>query len=81
VWLAALLALGLVRRFAPQTRIARVAPALVMLLLVMTWAGCTTGSSAINAPGPQTPPGVYTITIMGTSGGAHASTQLMVRVV
>jgi hypothetical protein len=82
LWLAALLGLGLVRRFAPQTRMARVAPALLMLLLVMTWAGCTTGSSAINVQGqPQTPPGLYTITITGSSGGAQSNIQLFVRVI
>ena len=81
LWLASLAALGLVRRFAPQTRVARMAPALALLLLIVTCAGCgSSGSPAI--PGaPTTPPGLYTINVIATSGGVTQTFPLMVRVI
>jgi len=81
MWLASLAALGLVRRFAPQTRIACLAPALALLLLIVTCAGCgSSGSPAI--PGaPTTPPGLYTINVTATSGGISQTIPLMVRVI
>ena len=81
VWLASLAALGLVRRFAPQTRIARMAPALAHLLLIVSCAGCgSSGSPAI--PGaPTTPPGLYTINVIATSGGVTQTIPLQVRVI
>jgi hypothetical protein len=86
LWLLSLLGLAVVRKFAPQTRLARVAPAVAMLLLTVIMplfgTGCGSGASVIAVPGqPTTPPGLYTITITGTSGAVTQNIQLLVRVV
>jgi hypothetical protein len=86
LWLLSLLGLAVVRQFAPQTRLARVAPAVAMLLLTVIMplfgTGCGSGSSVIAVPGqPTTPPGLYTITITATSGRVSQNIQLLVRVV
>jgi hypothetical protein len=86
LWLLSLLGLAVVRKFAPQTRLARVAPAVAMLLLTVIMplfgTGCGSGNSIIAVPGqPTTPPGLYTITVTATSGMAVQKMQLFVRVV
>ncbi|NDQ57478.1 MAG: choice-of-anchor D domain-containing protein [Acidipila sp.] len=81
LWLASLAALGLVRRFAPQTRLARLAPALALLLLIVTCAGCGSSASPAIPGAPTTPPGLYTINVTATSGGVSQSIPLMVRVI
>jgi hypothetical protein len=85
LWLLALLALALTRRLVPQARLARVVPALALLLLAMTWASC--GGSGLPAGDPPlfpnqptTPSGLYTITVTATSGPVTSTINLMVRV-
>jgi hypothetical protein len=55
---------------------------LFTLLLVTACSGCggLSGGSAAPAPNPGTPPGVYTITVIGTSGLLTANTTISITV-
>ena len=79
-WMFALLALAMVRRLAPDTRLGRLAPVLGLVLLMVTLASC--GSAAPPAlPGqPQTPAGGYNIIVNATSGSVNQQILLSLRV-
>jgi hypothetical protein len=82
LWLASLAALGLVRRFTPKNRLARFAPALALVLSLVSLAGCGSSGTTAAVPGaPTTPPGLYTITVTATSGSVTQSIPLLVRVI
>ncbi len=55
---------------------------LFTLLLVTACSGCggLSGGSAAPAPNPGTPPGVYTITVIGTSGSLTANTTISITI-
>jgi len=55
---------------------------LFALLMVAVCTGCggLQGGSAAPAPNPGTPPGVYTITVIGTSGSLTANTTISLTV-
>jgi hypothetical protein len=81
LWLVALLLVAVMRRYLPQRWAMRLAPALVLLVLVVTWAGCVSNPPAILPGQPQTPPGNYTLPITATSTSGTQTLLLMVRVI
>jgi hypothetical protein len=89
-WLvAAALALWLRRKTAgwkpalrPLACLGRLAPALVLLLALVTLTACVSNPPPAIPGAPQTPPGTYTLTIIGTGpSGAQQSLMLTVRVI
>jgi hypothetical protein len=81
LWLSTLLLLAVIRRYLPQGWALRLTPALVLLLLVVTWTGCVSNPPAILPGQPQTPPGNYTLPITATSSSGTQTLMLMVRVI
>jgi hypothetical protein len=81
LWLGTLMLLAVMRRYLPQRWALRLAPALVLLLLVVTWTGCVSNPPAILPGQPQTPPGNYTLPITATSSSGTQTLLLMVRVI
>jgi len=78
--LALLVALS--RRHLPQRWAMRLAPALVLLLLVMTWTACVSNPPPAIPGAPRTPAGVYQIQVVATApGGVKQIVTLNVRVI
>ena len=77
--IALLAALGL--RRAPRPWAARLAPALLLLLLLVTFTACVNNAPPILPNQPTTPAGVYQIQVVATSGGVKQTVALTVHVI
>jgi subtilase family serine protease len=55
-------------------------PLLLLLALIATGVGCGGGSSSSHGTSPNTPPGLYTVTVTGTSGSTSFTTNVIVGV-
>jgi hypothetical protein len=76
------LLVGIMWRCLSQRWVIRLAPALVLLLLVMTWAGCVSNPPPAIPNAPTTPAGVYQIQVVATApGGVKQVVTLNVHVI
>ncbi len=84
LWLGAIVLFALVRRLAPQSRLSHAVPVLLLLLLVVTWAGCINNPPPAIPGAPTTPAGTYnvTVTVTGVNGTQLSQqVQLTLRVI
>jgi len=63
LWVGTLALFVLLRRVAPRPWLARAAPALLLILLVVTWAGCINNPPPAIPGAPTTPAGNYAVTV------------------
>ena len=76
LWVGTVALYALLRRYAPQSRlVTRAAPVLLLLLLVMTWAGCVNNLPPAIPGAPTTPAGTYPVTVTA-SNGVNVTNQL-----
>lgn len=68
LWVGSLALLSMLRRWMPQARLMRVAPVLLLLLLVVTWTGCVNNPPPAIPGAPTTPAGTYNITVTASTG-------------
>jgi hypothetical protein len=67
LWLGTMVLFALLRRLAPQSRLSHAAPVLLLLLLVVTWAGCINNPPPAIPGAPTTPAGVYNVAVTATT--------------
>ncbi|HMD31717.1 MAG TPA: hypothetical protein VKG84_07390, partial [Candidatus Acidoferrales bacterium] len=76
------LLMALLLRRVPRPWAARLAPALLLVLLVMTWTACVNNNPPILPNAPTTPAGVYQIQVIATApGGVKQTVSLTVHVI
>jgi hypothetical protein len=67
LWVGVLALLVLLRRVAPRPWLTRAAPVFLLLLLVITWAGCVNNPAPAIPGAPTTPVGAYNVTVTGVN--------------
>jgi len=76
LWVGTAALYALARRCAPRSRLlTRAAPVLLLLLLVVTWAGCISNPPPAIPGAPSTPLGTYSVTV--TANGINVTQQLV----
>jgi len=76
LWVGTAALYALLRRCAPRSRLlGRAAPVLLLLLLVVTWAGCVSNPPPAIPNAPSTPVGNYIVTV--TANGINVTQQLV----
>jgi hypothetical protein len=75
LWVGTLVLFVLLRRVMPKPWLARAAPAVLLMLLVVTWAGCANNPAPAIPGSPTTPAGIYSVTV--TANGMNVTKQLM----
>jgi len=81
LWLGTIVLYVLMRRLMPNSRLTRVAPALGLLLLVVTWAGCVSNPPPAIPGAPTTPAGTYMITVTANGMNVTQMVHLTLRVI
>ena len=81
LWLGTLVLYVLLRRLLPESRLTRAAPVLVLLLLVVTWAGCVSNPPPAIPGAPTTPAGTYAVTITANGINVSQFVQFTLRVI
>jgi len=66
LWVGTLVLFVMLRRVLPRPWLARAAPALLLMLLVITWAGCVSNPAPAIPGSPTTPAGNYVVTVTAT---------------
>ncbi|HTQ87481.1 MAG TPA: choice-of-anchor D domain-containing protein, partial [Candidatus Solibacter sp.] len=75
LWVGTLALFVLLRRMMPRAWLVRAAPVLLLLLLVVTWAGCVSNPPPAIPGAPTTPAGTYPVTV--SANGLNVTKQLM----
>ncbi|HUJ40467.1 MAG TPA: choice-of-anchor D domain-containing protein [Candidatus Acidoferrales bacterium] len=81
LWMGTLVLFVLLRKLAPNSRLTHAAPVLVLLLLVITWAGCVSNPPPAIPGAPTTPAGTYMVTVTANGMNVNQSLQLTIRVI
>ncbi len=66
MWVGMLVLYLMLRRVIPKPWLVRAAPALLLLMLAITWAGCVNNPPPAIPGAPTTPAGIYNVTVTAT---------------